>query len=205
MTLHPLGDDTLHTRRGVVERVVLPDANDYPAGRGERHVRFFVSLAVPVDLGGPPCRVAPRDPAMLRAPMPETPVDEHGDLRAREGNVDGPARNPRNRLLHPESKTACMERLPEPDLRERVSARVLGHPLGDGRGTCHDWSLRGRAGRVPVKPGDLPCDRHRLLRAGPHARGTLESPAGPPPLADWPTTDAGRFAASLPREVLLND
>lgn len=61
--------------------LVLPDPHARPALRGESPVGVAVAAAVRLDLFAPPRRVRARLTRVLRAPVPEAAVDEHGDAR----------------------------------------------------------------------------------------------------------------------------
>jgi hypothetical protein len=58
---------------------VLPNTDDRPPSVDKTGVRLSVAFDVPAKLGCPPGPVRLHGPAMARACMPETTVDEHRD------------------------------------------------------------------------------------------------------------------------------
>lgn len=72
---------------GVCGGLVLPDAQDRPAGRGQCALVFEIASTGGLQLAGPPHGVGSREGGVLGAPVPEAPVDEHGDTCAREDDV----------------------------------------------------------------------------------------------------------------------
>lgn len=66
---------------------MLPDAQDPPPGTDELGVVSPVSIAVPRQLGIPPLGVDGWTSAVVRARMPEAPVEEDGQARSREDDV----------------------------------------------------------------------------------------------------------------------
>jgi hypothetical protein len=66
---------------------VLPDAQDPPPGTEELGVVSPVSIAVPRQLGIPPLSVNCWTGAVVRARMPEAPVEEDGQARSGEDDV----------------------------------------------------------------------------------------------------------------------
>ena len=69
--------------------VVFPDVDGEPAKLLQLAVLSPVALDVPVELLPPPVPVRLGKHTVLRAPVPETAIHEHGDLRPREGDIRG--------------------------------------------------------------------------------------------------------------------
>ena len=70
-----------------LERLVLPDPDHVPAGRGQRGVGRPVTLDVAAQLGLPVPDVARGPGAVLGAGMPEAAVDEDRDAPGRERDI----------------------------------------------------------------------------------------------------------------------
>lgn len=88
---------------------MLPEAKDGP-GFLEKHAsRVAIARRVGVELGAPPLRVGSRESRMLRAPVPETAVDEDRQLGAREGDVDAASRTTGHGVLNPVSMPRRMK------------------------------------------------------------------------------------------------
>lgn len=66
---------------------MLPNADYYPVGGVEFSVHLGVPPSVALNLGVPVADVRFRLPEMHRASMPETSVQENGNLRSRENQV----------------------------------------------------------------------------------------------------------------------
>lgn len=67
---------------------VLPDPDDSPARCAESPVRVSVAMHVAGDLVGPvPAVYIVAPPTMLRAAVPEAPIDEHSDTKSGEHEV----------------------------------------------------------------------------------------------------------------------
>lgn len=123
-------------------RLVFPSAhNDPPKG-----MELLVGVAIPCDvaiqLGSPVRRVGARIGSVLRAPVPEAPVDEDGELMSSEHDV---------RLSPPTAR--------QPDREPRTEAsstpvkdRTHGY-LGRGVAPCvgaHGRTRRRRGGNGPL-------------------------------------------------------
>jgi hypothetical protein len=121
----------LHGYLGIL---VLPSMNDDPTGLGECEVYGSIALLVPSELGNPVRPVGSGDVLMLRAAVPEAPVDEHGNARSREYNV-GPhpgCASPDPEILA-EPEALAMQLGSEADLRLGPRAPVAPpNPAGGG-------------------------------------------------------------------------
>src|ERR1700689_309219 len=88
------------------------------SGRGEGLVGGAVALDVPGQLGRPVPLVALRLGAVLRAGVPEAPVDEHRDLAPGERDVRAdPAERQANPEILPVPAPQAGQRGPERELR----------------------------------------------------------------------------------------
>jgi hypothetical protein len=76
---------------------------------------------------------------MLRAPVPEAPVDEDGDPPAGKGDVGCPAHVGQPEV-DSESTTLAVQRGSQCDLGRCVSPPLTLHPLKDDGGGC--WRFR---------------------------------------------------------------
>lgn len=67
---------------------VLPDSHHGPTTLQKLVVRQLVSINIAFEFGGPEFRVPLRVGGVLRAAVPKATVDEYGELRPRERNID---------------------------------------------------------------------------------------------------------------------
>ena len=107
---------------------VLPDPQDLPPGGTQFGVSVTVPGTVQVDLPAPPFGVCLRRYVVLRAAVPEAPVDEDREPGPCEGDVDGSSAVSRNLDLHTEPEPSSMECLPKSDLGFGVAPRQDRHP-----------------------------------------------------------------------------
>lgn len=172
-----------HSTCRLLRIVMFPDANDPPPGIDEMAVCVLVPDDVPGDLAGPELGVPGGWSMMFGAPMPETPVQKHSDLRSREHKV-GPPPKLRQRLrvdsvsqaqrMHGGSQSQFRSCVPSPVAphhganrrRARPTGR-FGHPSSVGRGyssrclrysfasssICPDVSGRGCSWFAHARPG----------------------------------------------------
>ncbi len=117
-----------HGLGGRVDWNVLPDSYYLPAVLLQRRRRSPVALDVPAELLRPVLRVRPRDPAMLRATVPEAPVNEYRQPPTREDDVhlDSDLARPEEIVL-PKPRSAAMEFRPQRLLRLRTRPTVRPH------------------------------------------------------------------------------
>jgi hypothetical protein len=119
--LQDSGDRIVHWR-------VLPNAEDMPAGRCERRRRDAVPLNVAIELLGPVRRVVAWVDAMIRAPVPEAAVEEHGYAGASEGDVcAGCCANAFDAIVDAVPAPRTMQCRPKAELRPGVAAAVAAH------------------------------------------------------------------------------
>jgi hypothetical protein len=116
---------------GITRWCVLPEAQHLPAMLLKVSNRSRVALAVLDELLRPPGAVGSRHLAVIGAAVPEAPVDEDGNLLAREGDVDRTTWEVRNWILDPVSASGGMQESAERDLWSGVAPRVSAHPGGD--------------------------------------------------------------------------
>lgn len=113
-----------------------------------------ITLDVASKLGRPPGAVGSRRSLVLRAPMPEAPVDEHGDFRSREKKIGTSARHAGEGGIHPVSQPPSVQFPPEEELGCGVSSPLPGHASG-GCGVDRRQGKR-RAGHGVSSQGRLP-------------------------------------------------
>jgi hypothetical protein len=121
---HDLGDDEFGG-------LVLPNPNHSPSGLAEQLVGVGVPLPVVSDLVGPERRIGLRDRVMFWTAVPETAVDEHGDLRAREYKVRPPVQRRDRTDVDAISQARSMCGPPDSELGLRVAPAVRLHPAPD--------------------------------------------------------------------------
>lgn len=132
---------TTHTFRSLVRVLVLPHPNDGPSFGREHSVSLSVPPNVPRELRLP---VRPIDPwcvRVIRAAVPEAPVDEYNDPGARERNIraDQPSARRSDRVVAAIAQARSMQRRAQRELRPRVALPIAFH---HGR--------RGGRGRIRV-------------------------------------------------------
>jgi len=66
---------------------VLPHTHSFPAGVGQQLIRLSIALTVPPDLLSPVRGVRLSNRVVVGAPVPETPIDEHCDLRTGKDEI----------------------------------------------------------------------------------------------------------------------
>lgn len=86
--------------------LVFPDVDRDPPDRDEFVVDPLVPRAIGVHLRRPPVRVVLGSDVVLWTSMPETPVDEHSDLRTREHDVGCPGKTSQR---NPEAQASAVE------------------------------------------------------------------------------------------------
>ena len=85
--------------------LVLPDPQHPPPCRTQRGIRQPISLDVSIKLRLPPRGVRLWKGLMVRAPMPETSVDEHRQARRHEDDVGPRSWDAVDTTVNPESQT----------------------------------------------------------------------------------------------------
>ena len=112
--------------------LMLPDAQDAPAGVLEVRVRLAVSLYVPRQLGAPIGAIGLGLCAMLRTAVPEAAVDEDGKASPLEDYVGSPSLSWQRRKVDSIPQACGVEDLPHGQLGTRVGPSVGLH----GAPTC---------------------------------------------------------------------
>ena len=102
---------------------MLPYMHRNPAHGVKLHVFLAITFRVAREFGLPPLAVIFRQNAMVRARVPETPIDEHGNARPSERDIRT-AGQPR--MIDPVPQAAAVQFSPDQYLRSR---RSPWHPL----------------------------------------------------------------------------
>lgn len=71
---------------------MLPDLKNLPTGVGECFIRIDVTVVIGGELSPPPVGIRLRLSSVQRASVPKTAVDEDGNSKPSERDVDGPPR-----------------------------------------------------------------------------------------------------------------
>ena len=131
------GDDLCSCSPG---RFVLPYANNAPTRVRERTVHLSIAIRVPPKLRLPVVGVGTRNIAVLRAPMPEAPVDEDRYPTTREDHINAnqAPRRQAHGVVDPEAEADAVQRRTQRDLRSRVALPI---PFHDSR-RCSRRRLR---------------------------------------------------------------
>lgn len=110
-----------------LDRLVLPNSHDRPAGLGEPAVGVPVTRSGALDLRPPPLGVGNRPRRVLGAAVPEATVDEDRHARAPEDQI-GSTTQVRQRLtVYAVTKSASEQFGAEPQLSGSVSPPHLPH------------------------------------------------------------------------------
>lgn len=88
--------------------LVFPHSNYLPTLVSEKSIRVFVTILIPLELPVPPLSIRGRSCAVLGTSVPETAVDEDGDARSRECDVDLAATVTGNGKLHAITHSGCV-------------------------------------------------------------------------------------------------
>jgi hypothetical protein len=78
----------LDLRCDLLHGLVLPEAKNRPPGGGKQGTCLEISFNVAVELRPPILAVRLRGTAVIRARVPEAPINEDGKSRTREGDID---------------------------------------------------------------------------------------------------------------------
>ena len=112
---------------------MLPNPHDLPTGVGQQTIGFPIPGHVPVKLCLPPRNIAFGQGGVLRALMPPTTVDKHGDLLSGKDHVGLASDVWHRSAMNPVPETSAMQLSPKRQLRSRVSLRLVAHPLSGDR------------------------------------------------------------------------
>lgn len=107
--------------------LMFPDANDLPPGIDELAVGVPVPGDVPRDLASPELGIPGRRPMMFDAPVPETTIKEHSDLRSRENQIGSPTKLRQRLRVNAVSQTQRVYGRPQSQFRTGVLPPVAPH------------------------------------------------------------------------------
>lgn len=150
-----------HTLCGLLDGLVLPHADNLPAGVSEPPIDPTVAFDVPLELRDPVVRVRPWHVPVLWALMPEAPVNHGDDFVAGEHDVAShPDVTRLDPVVLPKPVTPSVERRPETHLRLRVRPTVALHGRGDslarrlwvGKALRHHGNLDGSLANSRSEP-----------------------------------------------------
>lgn len=105
---------------------MLPDTQHLPALRLKPLSVLGIPFGIASELLCPEVPVVLRYRRMLRAPMPETAINEHGQLRADKDHVGA---RPTDPILQPVTQAKRPDFSPQAQLRSRVTPLDAGHHL----------------------------------------------------------------------------
>lgn len=105
---------------GFVDVFVLPNPNDEPADPSERRGGTGVSIAIGLNLVGPPVGVVLREREVRRAAVPEAAIDEDCDPARTEHDIGASSAGWVRATVDSEPQPTPMELTSESDLRLRV-------------------------------------------------------------------------------------
>lgn len=108
---------------------MFPNTDHPPTNCPEDQVSLPISANVGGQLFMPPLAVCVWEGAMVGTAVPEAPVDEHGDLTARERDVGSAARHTWERPLDPVAEASSIKFSPEGNFRCRVTTCLMRHSL----------------------------------------------------------------------------
>lgn len=162
---------SLDTISRFVGRNVLPETQDVPASLGELTIGVGVSSLVALDLPPPPVAVGSRPDVVLRAPVPEAPVDVDRQTYAGESNVDRATVVPGHLELHAVAQATAMQFSPQSDFRRSVAPSEPRHL--DGQRSPWADPVRFRVAHIPSRTplgtgATTPTSRGILLRGRAH-------------------------------------
>lgn len=122
--LHNL-QDTIRCNTGVF---VLPHTYGQPPSLFQKSVRVAVAGHVRRQLFFPPLGVGPWRCPMLRAHVPEAPVDEDCHLRWAEHDVGSSPYCRKHLTIESKAQAEVMQLATQPDLRLGVASALATHP-----------------------------------------------------------------------------
>lgn len=92
---------------------MFPDPDGKPPGSLQQVVRITVALHVPTELRPPVLDVGGRLAAMFGTPVPEAPVNEHGDLCRAKDDVCASTDLPKGPIVNAVSETGLVQEPPD--------------------------------------------------------------------------------------------
>lgn len=113
---------------------MLPDPQHRPSYIHQPAIGVTISTAIGFYLLLPETSIVFRPAGMLRAAMPETPINEDGQLLPREGDVGTPTWPLQDPIVHSILQASTMNRLAYGKLRRSVLPADLPHSPARFRG-----------------------------------------------------------------------
>jgi hypothetical protein len=162
------------------DRLVLPDAHNYPAAQRERRIGAQIARDIGLQLRLPVRPVGSRQGPVLWTPVPEASIHKDRDTIAREDDVWSRS-NPAlcDRVINPKPTATSMKLAANKPLGKSVAATVSPH-----RRACRNvrregirsrrhrvrmpWSVVRRPSRRPYRSSADPWDPSLSYRAGGH-------------------------------------
>ena len=170
-----------HSISRVAHGFVLPHSNNDPTGAAERLVIATVAVSVDSQLGLPPFPVRFREDSVIGAGVPEASVDEHGDTKARERDVDVAPWSTWRLMIDSEPEPSAVEFAPERELRPGVAAAVGSHRRPScGRGCGRRCRTRGHGAMILQSSRSLSAAGHIVLTSHADSPAASSSDRGSP-------------------------
>ncbi len=110
---------------------MLPDTYNRPTELAEYSIRVTVTLDVGLKLRRPPVGIALHRDEVLGAAVPEAAIDEDGNLRSGERDVDRAAGESGHSVANPVPEAPCMEFATQEHFRGGARAKLADHAISD--------------------------------------------------------------------------
>lgn len=120
-------DQVFDAIRGLSGVLVLPHLHHGPACLCDLPPSRSVAASVGVNLGGPEVRIGLRNRVVLRATVPEAPIDVHGQPQAGKHDVGGTAYVAERRTVHEEPEASTVKLSSQGKLRPGVPTAIGSH------------------------------------------------------------------------------
>ena len=128
----PLSDLAFHKFSNGLGIVVLPHSNSKPAGFSKNSVRVSIAPAIQSDLVGPILRIRTRRAlTVLRASVPEAPIDKHCNFGRAKDEVRTPPETWERLRINSVSQASSVKESPKSKLGFGVSGLLTLHTCSD--------------------------------------------------------------------------